>query len=182
MHDARTVENMHALDRMPNGYLYVLPYVREEYQAIAKKLQISPAQPRAAHHGVIRARHPNSRAEVLLVDRRQGDRLLPESELWHPHKQRRVDRAQPGESCDRFCSSIRMKCDARELEFVNNCETLQRYFPCEAGCGHQVGKEIPCYVHDRKRDTRMQCLVTDEAVPDCKAAIAVTTRLCVCIP
>jgi len=179
---ARTVENYGALERVPRGYLYVLPYIREEYSVIAKKLQISPAQPRTAHRGVIRARHPVHRAEVLLVDRRQGDGLLQDSDVWRPHLQRRIERAQPGESCDRACSQLRMRCDARELEFVNNCGTLQQYFPCENGCGHQVGKEIPCYVHDRKRDTRMQCLVTDEAIPACNAAIAVTTRLCVCIP
>jgi len=65
---------------------------------------------------------------------------------------------------------------------VNTCEALKQHFPCEDGCGHQVGQEIPAYVHDRSRDTALQCLVTDDAISSCGAHVPVTTRLCVCIP
>ena len=41
------------------------------------------------------------------------------------------------------------RCDPRELEFANTCEALMAHFPCEGGCGHQIGDEIPAYVADR---------------------------------
>ncbi len=41
--------------------------------------------------------------------------------------------------------------------------------------------ELPCYVHDRQRDTSLQCLVSDEAKPNCNAKHPATSRLCVCV-
>lgn len=41
--------------------------------------------------------------------------------------------------------------------------------------------ELPCYVHDRQRDTALQCLVSDEAKPNCNAKHPATSRLCVCV-
>lgn len=46
---------------------------------------------------------------------------------------------------------------------------MKSWFPCENGCGHQVGLEIPCYVHDPSIDTALQCLITDDAIPTCHA-------------
>lgn len=65
-------------------------------------------------------------------------------------------------------------------EFANNCEAMREAFACELGCGHQVGAEIPCYVHQSKRDTFQQCLVTDEVTSLCGASHPATTRLCGC--
>jgi len=164
------------------GELVVVPYTRETYKDVAKRLQISGAQPRTAHRGIVITRHPQSHTVIALVDRRHGEDVLPEQELWRPHPQRQVSKAQPGESCDGLCLRLGKRCQDRELEFVNNCEAMQREFPCEDGCGHQVGQEIPAYVHDRSRDTALQCLVTDDAIPTCGAHVPVTTRLCVCVP
>jgi len=164
------------------GALYVVPYTREGYKDVAKRLQISGAQPRTAHRGVVITRHPQSRAVIALVDRRLGEGMLPEQELWRPHPGHHVAKADPGESCDGRCARLGMRCEARELEFVNTCEAMRSAFPCEDGCGHQVGQEIPAYVHDRSRDTALQCLVTDDALPTCAAHVVVTTRLCACVP
>ena len=61
-------------------------------------------------------------------------------------------------------------------------EALARHFPCEAGCGHQVGDELPADVHDSALDTYQQCLVSDIAFSTCEAAFSKTTRLCRCVP
>ena len=63
-----------------------------------------------------------------------------------------------------------------------SCEALARHFPCEAGCGHQVGDELPAYVHDSALDTYQQCLVSDITFSTCEAAFSKTTRLCRCVP
>ena len=44
-----------------------------------------------------------------------------------------------------------------------------------------MGNELPCYVHDRERDTALQCLMSDEAKPSCDAKHPSTSRLCVCV-
>jgi len=171
-----------ALGGMQSGQTYVVPYVRETYKLLATQLQIIQSQPRAGHRGVIATRHPRSGAGVLLVDQRRGEGLLPEASLWRPHPSREVGAARPGQSCSDFCGDLGMVCIDKELEYVNECSFLQDHFPCEAGCGHQVGQEIPCYVHERSRDTALQCLVTDDVMPACTARHAATTRLCVCVP
>jgi len=172
-----------ALSRSGAGHVLLVPYVRENYRDVAKRFQIIPTQPRTAHRGIVITRHPRAPNTVLaLVDRRWGEGALPERELWRPHPQQRAEKAAPGESCAGLCSRLEMRCEVSELEFVNTCEALRRVFPCEDGCGHQVGQEIPAYVHDRSRDTALQCLVTDDAIPTCETKVPATTRLCACVP
>lgn len=55
-----------------------------------------------------------------------------------------------------------------------------RLIVCYSDTG-KVGKELPCYVHDRERDTALQCLMTDEEKPSCDAKHPATSRLCVCV-
>ena len=74
-----------------------------------------------------------------------------------------------------------LRCVERELEFANNCADLLALFPCEAGCGHQVGSELPAYAHQASLDTHRQCLVSDIAFSKCEAKFAKTTRLCFCL-
>lgn len=72
-------------------------------------------------------------------------------------------------------------CSKSELEWVNSCEAMQRHFGCEAGCGHQVGLELPAYATSPDLDTYRQCLVTDIAFSTCDAKYLKTARLCRCI-
>ncbi|CAJ1423835.1 unnamed protein product [Effrenium voratum] len=172
----------------PQPWILVHPHAQrrasacQEFPAIATKLQIYPGQPRGSHRGVILLRHPQSHVPVALVDRRQGEGLLPDSELWLPHPDVAIMTGKPNQACQQVCQQAGMACNARQLEFVNRCEVLKKHFPCENGCGHQVGPELPSYVQDRKRDTAMQCLVTDESPPNCAAHHPATTRLCACLP
>lgn len=168
--------------KLSYGQLMVVPYTRETYKDLAKRLKISAMQPRTGHRGIVFTRHQQSQAVIALVDRRRAEGVLPDSEQWKPHPERVVSKAQPGQSCDNLCAAEKKHCDPAELEFVNNCEEMKKAFPCEDGCGHQVGQEIPAYVHDKTRDTALQCLVTDDAIPSCAAKVPVTTRLCVCTP
>lgn len=169
------------------GHVYLVPYVREEYKAFAKLLTITPSQPRTAHRGLILTQFPLpgisglATATFALADRRQNG-TLPDELILRPHAARKVQAARAGESCDSFCKRVGMRCDAKELEFINTCEHMKKAFPCEDGCGHQVGPELPAYVHSKDRDTALQCLVTDDEISQCKASCPATTRLCVCVP
>mmetsp|Transcript_86147 Transcript_86147/g.135989 ORF Transcript_86147/g.135989 Transcript_86147/m.135989 type:complete len:678 (-) Transcript_86147:37-2070(-) len=171
-----------ALATLETGRSYVVPYAREEYKTVAASLQIYPSEMRTAHRGVIITRHPKSLATVILVNRRESASFLPFDEQWHPRKDSLVGPARKGESCGKYCSENNLHCEPKELEYVNHCSTLKRYFPCESGCGHQVGGDIPSYVHDARADTAFQCLVTDDVMPSCKDFHKSTTRLCVCVP
>mmetsp|Transcript_49466 Transcript_49466/g.115681 ORF Transcript_49466/g.115681 Transcript_49466/m.115681 type:complete len:563 (-) Transcript_49466:70-1758(-) len=165
----------------PEG-AYIIPYVRETFTPLAKQLLIYAGEPRASHFGLIETRHAATGAKLFLVDRRQGERWLPEPEQVHPSPGMKVAAANPGESCAGHCLSIGMHCSELDLEYVNTCAELKKAFPCEHGCGHQAGKEIPCYVHDETRDTSLQCLVTDTSISKCAASHQSTTRLCACVP
>ena len=57
---------------------------------------------------------------------------------------------------------------------------MARHFGCEAGCGHQVGTELPAYAATPDLDTYRQCLVSDIAISACSAAFRKTQRLCSC--
>jgi len=173
---------LRSVDTLDQQQTYILPYVREQYKMTATKLELYAAQPRGSHRGMVITRHPMSKATVILVDRRQSLGILPEEDQWNPNAQLRVGGAQKGQSCDAFCVGHQMRCDPRELEFLNRCSFLKANFPCENGCGHQVGFELPAYVSDPRADTALQCLVTDEAVSTCKAGHRSTSRLCGCVP
>ncbi|CAK9038572.1 unnamed protein product [Durusdinium trenchii] len=159
---------------------YKIPYAREDFATVAKKLQLYPGQPRGARRGVILTQHPQSRVKIALVDRRQGRGLLPESELWLPDPAQEIKSGKPNESCNYICEEAGMKCVRQQLEFGNRCEVLKQFFKCENGCGHQVGRELPCYVQDKDRDTALQCLISDEASqPDCVfATLLSSTSFC----
>lgn len=170
------------LENTAKGILYVVPYVREDYKSLSKKLGIVQSQPRTAHRGLVLTRHPKTSALIALVDRRQAAGWLPQNEQWLPNVGQRRSKANQGESCDGLCKRLGMACKAEELEFVNNCPAMREAFPCEDGCGHQVGTEIPAYVHNSGQDTALQCLVTDDAISTCGAKHVATTRLCACVP
>ena len=89
--------------------------------------------------------------------------------------------AAPGASCADACKEGGGRCETPELEWANDCDALARHFPCEAGCGHQVGSELPAYAHQASLDTHRQCLVSDIAFSKCEAKFAKTTRLCFCL-
>lgn len=171
-----------ALNKLERGQMYKLAYLREDYPGIAKVLQLYPGQPRTAHHGIVLTAHAGTGATVALIDRRQGRGFLFEKDLVPRHADLRAEKANPGESCTNACLRLGLECDNMQLEFLNSCEALKLHFPCEKGCGHQVGLEIPCYVHDKYRDTSLQCLVTDNAASKCGAKHIATTRLCACVP
>ena len=164
------------------GAIIVL-YQREEYQTYVRDaLQLIHPQPRGWYRGIMPLRRNSGRSGILyVVDRRRAAEFLESNERLVPAPGMQSVAAPPGVSCDGLCGSRGLRCDAGQLEFVNNCEALQQAFPCEAGCGHQVGIEIPCYVHVAGRDTEHQCLITDEEVSRCAAAYASTSRLCACV-
>ncbi|CAE8672674.1 unnamed protein product, partial [Polarella glacialis] len=117
---------------------YILPYVREDFKLFAKRLLLYPGQPRAARKGLVLSRLPHSpKVWVALVDRRQGQGLLPEAERWQPRPGQQLLAAQPGESCDGACQRLgALRCEARQLEFANSCGALRGFFACEEGCGN----------------------------------------------
>lgn len=74
------------------------------------------------------------------------------------------------------------RADARLLVFADACAALAAHFPCPAGCGHQLGVELPAYVTSKAEATAGQCLIANGgATPTCAAKHHATQRLCVCV-
>jgi len=168
------------LEALGAGTTTVVAYTRENYRSLATPLGLWKESPRGTHNGTILLRSAAG-ATLVLADRRKCPWLPPQHAFRAAHAWREV-KAAPGASCAAACQGAGMRCQARELEWVMSCEALARHFPCEAGCGHQVGDELPAYVHDSALDTYQQCLVSDIAFSTCEAAFSKTTRLCRCVP
>lgn len=65
-----------------------------------------------------------------------------------------------------------------QLQFVNRCTQLKRFFPCERGCAHEVGQDLPVYVNTTIK-TQGYCLYSTDVQPLCDYAVTATQRLCV---
>jgi len=183
------VEEIRIGANLDRSKTYVVPYIFEEYASIVEMVGLRPkgtklAIPqdiRSEHYGLLQGRHLQSRAHLLLVDRRSPLGYLPES----MQVKRRADSvtvgADKGQSCTAACQQKQMQCNEREMHFVNNCRSLEEHFGCEAGCAHQVGKELPVYVPDETQPTYRQCLVTFISPLRCESFHKSTARLCACI-
>ncbi|KAL1504362.1 hypothetical protein AB1Y20_010768 [Prymnesium parvum] len=156
----------------------LLVYTREQYRELARPLGIWAEAPRATHNGTISLQTAGG-GVLLLADRRHCPYLELEEKLT-PAPGDRPIAAVEGVSCDDTCAHAGGKCDPRTLEWGNNCETMQAHFPCEAGCGHQVGSELPAYASSTSLDTYQQCLVSDISISQCGAKYSKTRRLCFC--
>jgi hypothetical protein len=153
-------------------------YKAEEYQSFAKKIGIWPEFPRATYKGLIITRV--GEATLLLADRRTCP-FLSAADRVGPDPAVTVLGADKGQSCDESCRTQGQVCANEQLHYINNCAALAKVFPCEAGCGHQTGLEIPCYVHDTTQITRQQCLTTLTPALKCEASHPSTQRLCPCV-
>ena len=166
--------------QLPTSTPNLLLYTREQYKELAKPLGLWAESQRATHNGTIKL-HTQAGATVLLADRRKCP-YLSEGERMQPPASMQQIAAKPGLSCSFACKQVGAKCEAKALEWGNNCEAMARLFPCEKGCGHQVGPELPAYASSSDLDTYQQCLISDIAFSTCEASFKKTSRLCTCVP
>ncbi|CAE7312576.1 GNTI [Symbiodinium natans] len=168
--------------------LHVVPYVREEFPQLAEPAGLSPrntkgsipADVRSEHYGIMVGRIVSQRIPLLLVDKRSKLGFLrPEEQLRFSEDYEVVPGSQ-GRSCVEVCQSRNSKCDSKQIYFLNDCNVLKKHFPCEAGCAHQVGKELPVYVPDHVQSTTGQCLLTFISPGSCEGKHKSTSRLCPC--
>lgn len=135
--------------------------------------------PRSTHRGLTIVGHKG--ATVILADRRLAPYLAAhDGEAITPDPSVRFIGAEQATSCDAACHKQGLRCRGDHLQWANTCDVLASVFACEAGCGHQIGQEIPCYVNDPTQVTHQQCLTTDGAPTSCKAQHRSTARVCPC--
>jgi hypothetical protein len=184
---ATVLQSLHSLHSLqtstgstPCSYIYY--YKREDFQKIAPLIGLPKTQPRGFHHGVLQTRVPGSTCLLYLIDRRTSTYVPAQFQLKMPPNIEIIG-AGNGESCELACRKHgNQKCAQEAFEFLNDCAALKKIFPCEMGCGHQVGGEIPCYVNDAHQPTHQQCLVTDgNGGIACSASHKSTRRLCGCV-
>lgn len=125
---------------------------------------------------------PISTNEVLLIDRRRATALLPSHLVITPNPTGVVVKAGKGIPCSAACALYQpgYDCDNVQMEFVNECNRMKRFFPCERGCWNEVGNDIPAYVESGERYGGM-CLVSVDSFPLCDSANKGTQRLCMCV-
>lgn len=85
--------------------------------------------------------------------------------------------------CSRYSKSIQKEyvCNQNQLQFINSCYYLNRYFPCERGCWNEVGQDLPAYVNSTGDASDQYCLFSSEVQPLCDFALQNTQRLCLCV-
>ncbi|CAJ1383002.1 unnamed protein product [Effrenium voratum] len=175
------------LKKLPN-IVHVVPFQREEYAGMAEGAGLLPRNTkgsipqdlRSEHYGVIVGRMVSQHVPLLLVDRRSPRGYLQEDEQLRLESDFEVIAGGQGQSCEDVCKQRRSSCDKNQLYFLNDCNLLRKHFACEAGCAHQVGKELPVYVPDSFQPTHRQCLLTFISPMTCEAKHPSTARLCAC--
>ena len=178
------------LEELPDSskVLHVLPFLREDFVDLAEQAGLLPWNSkgsipedlRSEHYGVIVGRS-KQRVPLLLVDRRSSRRYLRPEEQLHLEQGVEVLAGRQGWSCEEECLHRGAFCDKMQLYFLNDCHLLRTHFPCEAGCAHPVGDELPVYVPDSFQPTYRQCLLTFISPMNCTAKHASTSRLCACV-
>jgi hypothetical protein len=161
----------------------VITYARADLKALYAALRVSPpmdSEPRSAFRGVITLRHPVTHEFMFLCDTFLAQAL---PSYVPPDRHARLVAGERGQSCDVVCAAWSLKCLPMELlKFASPpglaCAQMKQLFPCEQGCGHQVGTELPAYSH--AADTFHQCLVGDSVAPSCEASHPDTARACTC--
>ncbi|KAJ1456851.1 GNT-I family-domain-containing protein, partial [Pelagophyceae sp. CCMP2097] len=150
-------------------YVVLAVSLPEQLQAVARPLGMWSTEPRGfSSDGVAVVRTQG--ATVLVADRRRCEALEPAERLVIPLTARFVAAHGKDVSCDEACRASGMACADELLYFADDCDELKNHFACEAGCGHQLGPELPAYVFDVAQPTHRQCLVSNGgAVPRCAA-------------
>mmetsp|Transcript_1752 Transcript_1752/g.3712 ORF Transcript_1752/g.3712 Transcript_1752/m.3712 type:complete len:586 (-) Transcript_1752:157-1914(-) len=176
--DATVLSSPKSLVSLKPHSVSILPYVSEQFKSFSRTYRIWD-HPRTHHNRAVVLKGPEERT-LILADSRlcpylpKPQRLLPSPSLTHV-------KGNEGESCDNACRRKSMRCDASQFDFINNCSTLAKFFPCEQGCDYNVGPDIPNYVSSIKNDRHKQkCLITD-ITPQCSASHWSTSRVCPCV-
>ena len=166
----------------------LLVYERSQYADVLGELGANPPmkEPRAGRIGMISLRRTDrSDAYIFLCDLvRCANRLFPMEQLVK--RTSLMLPASKGKSCTAVCGEHHKKCDPINLQTISYppgkaCLMMRTHFDCKAGCGHQVGDELPALVVGGNLDTNYQCLTGESAVPKCDAAHPATKRLCSCV-
>ena len=84
-----------------------------------------------------------------------------------------------GESCDKVCLDVGLKCDGGGLSMLNTCDALREKFSCSE-CENNMGPDQPAY-----EVSTGKCLITTGTgdmmmMPTCEAKHPNTIRLCAC--
>ena len=154
----------------------------EDHAALAKRLALWHTEPRGfAKEGVLVLRRADD-VTLYVADARKCAWLAPGERVDRPAAAVTAPARAAGVSCDEACAGRGLRCDARLLVFADACAALAAHFPCPAGCGHQLGVELPAYVTSKAEATAGQCLIANGgATPTCAAKHRATQRLCVCV-
>lgn len=177
------------LNVVRSGELVVFPFKYDEVGRMMLQIglrfsaykDVIPKDLRGEHFGVVSGRYPGG-VSVLAVDRRSVGRYLRPEETLSRHPSMKPVAATVGASCHEACSAMHLNCDVEQMPFLNDCNEMLIHFPCEDGCAHQVGAELPAYVSDRSEPTYQQCLVTFISSLNCEGKHPSTNRLCACMP
>lgn len=122
---------------------------------------------------------------VIVANRCKNDSLfkLKDAVFFNQHSQ--LVTTKLDETCIEACKRVSTDtthyvCEENQLQFLNHCEVIRQFFPCEKGCEHEVGQDLPAYVNSPGVNSNGLCLFSTDVQPICDFSIQVTQRLCTC--
>ena len=67
---------------------------------------------------------------------------LPDDVKLKPSRGLQPVAASRAQNCNAACADRGLRCHAPDFWFLNSCEKLAEYFPCEAGCALVLGGAV----------------------------------------
>ncbi|CAN8075800.1 unnamed protein product [Agarophyton chilense] len=164
----------------------VMPYMSEEYGAIARQLSLWPTSRGHFRHTLLAT--VDNETDVLLYDMRKAPRFfaVPASHNL-PRQKMNLIQGKLNESCDQACKREGNRCSSEALEDANDCKTMLQVFSDCKGCSHESGRDLPAMVDaDAPLETAGWCLITESGMGEdgslvCSGHFRWTRRLCNCI-
>ena len=171
----------------------IVVLIAEEYYSKYVRFLRIAGSPRCMHKGVLFLQYYNR--PLILVNRREAWSILPSTvrmifsfdlkDAVFFNQRSHIVAANLDETCNEACLRISTDtkhyiCNENQLQFLNRCPVIRQYFPCEKGCEHEVGQDLPVYVNSSDLNTNGFCLFSTDVQPICDYSIQVTQRLCTC--
>lgn len=186
--EGTVIDRLDAADKVTDGKPALLPYLREEYAALADRLGLWPT-PRGHFRHTIRVVLASGNVLLLYDRRRAGAYFTLPGVRGDAMGAVKLVLGERGASCDETCAGEGMRCVEAGLEEVNFCDGMASIVDggCGGRCAFETGEDLPAFVvEEAPLATKGLCLVAETGsgeggALDCAGRFEWTRRGCGCV-
>eukprot|EP01080_Neovahlkampfia_damariscottae_P010479 gene10479-3001_t len=155
------------------GEIFTLPFKSVNRRKIQQTLFIPLDEFRSQHQHTVVLKH---RGNILVLAHERLSPYLPKKYKIERNPTMKIFAGAKAQSCNTVCKAQKLKCDQEHFDYINNCETLGKFFDCSNRCSVQIGSDIPNFV-----EKKQTCLITHASSSLCNTRHTITQRLCPCL-